>query len=98
MSIELGVYKHYKGNLYEVIGVAIHSETSEELVVYRALYDDHRLWVRPCEMFEAVITVDGVYKMRFQLQVDSSIGYGICLVCFKDSVPLVNGECPDCRH
>ena len=57
-----GIYQHYKGNLYEVIGVGHHSETLEELVVYRALYDSpefgpNALWVRPAEMFSEEIDV-----------------------------------------
>jgi hypothetical protein len=50
--MKLGIYEHYKGNRYEVIGLAKHSETMEELVVYRALYGEHGLWVRPRAMFE----------------------------------------------
>jgi len=56
--IEPGLYRHYKGNDYEVIGVATHSETEEALVVYRALYGEFGLWVRPLAMFEQL--VDGV--------------------------------------
>jgi hypothetical protein len=50
--IKPGVYRHYKGNEYEVIGVAKHSETEEEMVVYKALYYKGGLWVRPLKMFE----------------------------------------------
>ena len=50
-EIPAGTYRHYKGNLYEVIGSAHHSETEELLVVYRALYGEFGLWVRPREMF-----------------------------------------------
>ena len=59
-DVKPGTYKHYKGNMYEVIGVAYHSETLEELVVYRALYDSpdfgpNALWVRPKKMFLEMI-------------------------------------------
>ena len=52
-NIKNGIYQHYKGNKYEVIGIAKHSETLEDLVVYRALYDNKvsQLWVRPLKMF-----------------------------------------------
>lgn len=60
--IEPGLYRHYKGNDYEVVGVATHSETGESLVVYRALYGEFGLWVRPLEMFEEL--VDG--RPRFE--------------------------------
>lgn len=65
--IELGTYKHYKGNLYEVIGVAKHSETLLPHVVYRALYqtEGENLWVRPLEMFQEEVVVDGVLVKRF---------------------------------
>ena len=60
-----GKYRHYKGNLYEVVGVARHSETLEEMVVYRALYGDGGLWVRPLGMFCENITIDGKTVPRF---------------------------------
>ncbi|MEI7498541.1 MAG: DUF1653 domain-containing protein [Candidatus Falkowbacteria bacterium] len=68
----LGKYQHYKGNFYQVIGVALHSETLEELVVYRALYnheiyDENSLWVRPKTMFLENIVLDGQEKPRFKL-------------------------------
>lgn len=66
MSIELGKYRHYKGNFYEVIGVVKHSETLEELVLYKQLYGEGALWVRPLSMFLETITVDGVTKSRFE--------------------------------
>ncbi len=66
MSIELGKYQHYKGNFYEVIGVVKHSETLEELVLYKQLYGEGALWVRPLSMFLETITIDGVTKSRFE--------------------------------
>lgn len=60
-----GRYRHYKGNDYEVLGVARHSETGEELVVYRCLYGDYSLWVRPLAMFGELVTVDGRQVRRF---------------------------------
>lgn len=68
--MKIGKYKHYKGAEYEVIGVAKHSETEEELVVYKALYDIQglgfaSLWVRPKAMFEEDVLVDGVLRKRF---------------------------------
>jgi hypothetical protein len=64
--LKLGKYKHYKGNLYEVIGVAHHSETLEEMVVYRALYNDFDLWVRPLSMFLENVEINGVTMPRFE--------------------------------
>lgn len=68
MNLELGLYKHYKGNLYEVIGVARHSETLEELVVYKATYqkEGENLWVRSLKMFLETVIVDGVEVKRFE--------------------------------
>lgn len=65
MTISPGVYRHYKGNDYQVIGVARHSETDEELVVYRCLYGDYSLWVRPLSMFVEHVLVDGRETPRF---------------------------------
>ncbi len=62
----LGRYRHYKGGEYEVVGVARHSETLEPLVVYRPLYDDSGLWVRPHAMFFERINVEGRLQPRFQ--------------------------------
>ncbi len=63
--IEPGCYRHYKGNDYEVIGMARHSETLEPMVVYRALYGEGGLWVRPAGMFAESVTVDGRTVSRF---------------------------------
>ncbi|HEC30710.1 MAG TPA: DUF1653 domain-containing protein [Candidatus Yonathbacteria bacterium] len=65
-SVKLGKYMHYKGNEYEVIALAKHSETLEELVVYKALYGDGTTWVRPKEMFLETVTVDGTTLPRFK--------------------------------
>ena len=61
-----GRYRHYKGNEYVVLGVARHSETDEELVVYRPDYGEQGLWVRPKEMFLETVEVDGQQVPRFQ--------------------------------
>ena len=67
-----GIYKHYKGDLYLVEDVAYHSETQEKLVVYRALYGDNRLWVRPYEMFLEEVNKND-QKYRFELQEIKSV-------------------------
>ena len=64
--MKLGKYRHFKGNLYEVIGVAKDSETLEEVVVYKALYGDGGLWVRPKAMFEEYVQKDGIKFKRFE--------------------------------
>lgn len=65
-SAELGIYEHYSGKRYELIGIARHSETLESLVVYRALYGDHDIWVRPFAMFFEEIEVDNRRIPRFR--------------------------------
>lgn len=64
--IKLGIYKHYSGKMYQVLGVARHSETLEPCVVYQALYEDFGMWVRPFSMFTEEIIVDGKNIARFQ--------------------------------
>lgn len=66
MTLAKGIYKHYKGKLYEVIGVAQHSETGEQMAVYKTLYGDLSLWVRPLTMFEEMIERDGEQVARFE--------------------------------
>lgn len=63
---KLGKYKHFKGNEYEVIGVCTHSETLEKMVVYRCLYGDYSLWVRPEEMFNEEVMIDDKKVKRFE--------------------------------
>ena len=64
-EIKPGRYRHFKGNEYEVIGLARHSETQEEMVVYRALYGDFGLWVRPARMWNETVERDGKTFRRF---------------------------------
>lgn len=64
-EIRPGRYRHFKGNEYEVIGLARHSETQEEMVVYRALYGDFGLWVRPAQMWNETVERDGKTFRRF---------------------------------
>ena len=65
-EIKIGRYRHFKGNEYEVIGTAKHSETLEEYVVYKALYGDGGLWVRPAEMWNETVERDGKTFKRFE--------------------------------
>ena len=69
--IKPGKYRHFKGNEYEVIGTAKHSETMEEMVVYRALYGEFGLWVRPATMWEETVERDGKTYKRFTYIGDS---------------------------
>lgn len=64
-DIKLGKYRHFKGNEYEVIGIAKNSETLEETVVYRALYGEKELWVRPAAMWNETVERDGKTYKRF---------------------------------
>ena len=66
MKIETGLYRHYKGKLYEVLMTAKHSESEEWLVVYRAPYDDNSLWVRPYDMFMEKVQLEGKIVDRFE--------------------------------
>ena len=66
MEIKLGKYRHFKGNEYEVLAIAKHSETLEEMVVYRALYGEHGVWVRPISMWNETVERDGESYLRFQ--------------------------------
>ena len=66
-ELQPGLYRHYKGGTYQVIGVARHSETDEQLVVYRCVYDNYSLWVRPLAMFLETVRVDGRTVPRFEL-------------------------------
>lgn len=65
-EIKKGKYRHFKGNLYELIDTARHSESQEVHVVYRALYGEGGLWIRPLAMFDETIERDGVVLKRFQ--------------------------------
>ena len=70
--IKPGIYRHYKGKLYEVIHIALHSETLEEMVVYKALYTsefgENCLWVRPLSMFNEKVNLDGKLEDRFKIE------------------------------
>ena len=65
MQIRLGKYRHFKGKEYEVIGLAKHSETLEEMVVYRALYGEGGIWIRPASMWDEEVEKDGKKYKRF---------------------------------
>lgn len=67
INMKLGIYRHFKGNLYEVVAVAKHSETLEDMVVYKAPYGDGNVWVRPLSMWDEVIERDGNKFKRFEL-------------------------------
>ena len=61
-----GIYKHYKGNMYELLYIANHSETLEKMVVYKALYGDGEIWVRPASMWSEEIEINGKTVKRFE--------------------------------
>ena len=65
-NIQLGRYRHYKGKEYQVLGVARHSETGEDFVVYKKLYDDFSMWIRPYDMFIEEVEVNGNKIKRFE--------------------------------
>jgi hypothetical protein len=67
-----GHYRHYKGLHYEVIGTARHSESLESMAIYRALYGEKGLWVRPAAMFEEQVVVDGISQPRFTFMGDET--------------------------
>ena len=64
-KLKPGIYRHFKGGEYELVGIAHHSETMEDMVVYRALYGEGELWVRPRSMWEETVCRDGVEVPRF---------------------------------
>jgi len=64
-EIKIGRYRHFKGNEYEVLYLAKHSETLEQMVVYRALYGEHGIWVRPASMWNETVERDGQTYVRF---------------------------------
>ncbi len=66
-----GTYRHYKGGMYEVVGTVRHSESLEPMTLYRALYGEQGLWVRPAAMFEEEVVIDGKRQPRFE-RVDAS--------------------------
>jgi len=66
MEFKKGIYRHYKGNCYELLYVANHSETLEKMVVYRALYGEGEVWVRPAHMWNETVNVGGKTISRFE--------------------------------
>ena len=67
-----GFYRHYKGGEYEVVGTVRHSEDLQPMTLYRALYGEHGLWVRPAAMFNEMVVIDGVLQPRFAFLGDKS--------------------------
>ena len=64
--MKMGIYKHFKGNFYELLYLAKHSETLEEMVVYKALYGEHGVWVRPLAMWNETVNANGKAVKRFE--------------------------------
>lgn len=71
-----GLYRHYKGNLYQVLDTVRHSETLEPMTLYRALYGERGLWVRPAAMFGETVVFDGVEQPRFARVADTAPASG----------------------
>lgn len=86
-NIQPGRYRHYKGNEYTVVATARHSETLEDMVVYRQEYGEHGLWVRPKQMFSETVTVDGKDVPRFQRLPSSSESVGESVTNIFDDLP-----------
>ena len=63
--VKQGIYRHFKGGIYEVIGEALHSETLEAMVVYRSMKEPEKMWVRPAAMWDETVDRDGFYGPRF---------------------------------
>ena len=68
-----GIYRHYKGNRYKVLGIAKHSETLEEMVVYQALYGEMGIWVRPMSMWSEEVSIGGKTVLRFEYTEDENV-------------------------
>lgn len=66
-KLKLGIYEHYSGKQYDIIGVARHSETLENMVVYQARYGENEIWVRPYDMFLETVEIEGNKILRFRL-------------------------------
>lgn len=72
MELQPGIYRHFKGNRYELLYVAKHSETEEEMVVYRALYGEHGIWVRPAAMWTEHVERPGYSGPRFYKELEEN--------------------------
>ncbi len=73
MRVKKGIYKHHKGKQYEVLEIAKHSETEEDFVVYKALYGDYGIWIRPLRMFNESVEKDGTFVKRFEYKEDQNL-------------------------
>lgn len=69
--IKMGIWRHYKGGVYEVIGFATHTETKEPLIIYRNIHDPNNVWARPFRMWEELVDVAGTEQPRFQWVADN---------------------------
>ena len=90
MQPTAGIYRHYKGQRYRVLGTARHSETLEPMVVYQALYGEHGLWVRPAAMFCETIELDGEPIARFALELADDEAAGDTSSAPVDATPTWN--------